>query len=1335
MDVRVDGGRGATWRIGTTVLILSAVAAVLGLSASPAKATSYQRPYKEVLGSVEQPSFSAPYPQALAVDPNTGDLLVVDSVTQSIARFHANGTESPFSALGSNRIDGKRGAGGHTAAECETAPEPESCDETPQNGLEFKRGGAAEQQIAIDGAPGATNGDIYVTQKNQNLVDIFSSSGRYIGQITTTTLGALPEPCGLAVDSSGALYVSSYSGRIYKYVPSGNPVVNSDDVASFPVKEYSCNMSAGTGVSAGWLFSTNGSGTSKVNESTGETTEFASIGYAASVDPTTGDPILGQIEGVEFDGSLSEATVPLSRLVPEHYMWDFAVNDSSEVYVALGFLGSQLLVYGQPAVVATVTAKPATNVTGTRATLQGIVNPSGLEVTDCFIEWGPTVSYGHKEQCEGLPAGAADSKDHAVHIRVSGLTANGTPYHFRVSATDEHGTETSEDQVFVTAHTVITEQASDIATESATLNGTLRPEGVAYSECEFDWELASHAGYEHHSSCVPSATELEAGFTAQPVSVSLTGLKPDTAYRFRVSTDQGDGEAEEFTTLGAPRISEVRGLNATKETVLLEAKINPSGFRTAYRFEWGPTSTYGNEMPVAFEPSIGSGTSPVLVTAPLTGLSPGATYHYRVVATSEVGGTASPDHEVETLNACGLPEHRCLELVSPRSLDPVAAPGRFGVGIELHYQASEASGSLAYVVEAGLADASKGGEVLYQGVRSVVAGWRSSLLSPPTTARNEQPGIAAAPSEFLGLSRDLTCGVVVSPQPLRTEDPAAERIAEIMDKAGGANLYQRSANGTYKLITEVPPEELKRQSNGLSQEFKLVGMSSNCSTVLFSTENHYSGLGGAGNGSRLYEWREGRGLQYLGWIPGEPDDRVAEATAGVGNVLSEDGSRAFFMADRVVAANPAEVGKQGVFVREDGVQSMDVSMSETSTPDTGATFQRITPEGSRVYFTANAGLTSTSSEAGTTDLYEYDFEKPDGQRLADLSATPEPGGAAVQAVVGVAADGSHAYFTSPGQLVPGRGKTRAQNEVGQTLSLYDSREGELQFVATVPASNAEFNGSSLAGQSARVSPTGQYLLFEAKGSVTGYESGSVPQAYLYDAADSAEPTVCVSCRQDGAPSVNPPNDASAPLARVVGVNPLYQPQSLVMRNGMPVVFFVSRDRLAPAAVRGTVNLYEWAHGQVFLIASEPAGYAPKNESVLVFGGAGAGGEDLYFFDPAALNWENPEGRYAAWDARVGGGFAKPGSGPGTCDPSSESGSDSCNGAITVSPTAPAVRTTGFYGQGNVKSRHGASKKKHHKKHHRKHYGRRNNSKGKKRRHRDRRSEKTRSANRNRRAGK
>ncbi|MQY63586.1 MAG: hypothetical protein GH143_04695, partial [Calditrichaeota bacterium] len=77
--------------------------------------------------------------------------------------------------------------------------------------------------------------------------------------------------------------------------------------------------------------------------------------------------------------------------------------------------------------------------------------------------------------------------------------------------------------------------------------------------------------------------------------------------------------------------------NITYASATLNGLVNPNGIQTAVSFEWGPTMAYG-EISVA-EQSPVAGTADVAVSVPITSLTAGATYHYRVVTTN-AGGTS-----------------------------------------------------------------------------------------------------------------------------------------------------------------------------------------------------------------------------------------------------------------------------------------------------------------------------------------------------------------------------------------------------------------------------------------------------------------------------------------------------------------------------------------------------------------------------------------------------------------------------------------------------------------------------------------------------------------------
>ena len=72
----------------------------------------------------------------------------------------------------------------------------------------------------------------------------------------------------------------------------------------------------------------------------------------------------------------------------------------------------------------------------------------------------------------------------------------------------------------------------------------------------------------------------------------------------------------------------------------LNGSVNPNGLATTYHFEWGTTVSYGNSTATV---SAGLGTTPIAVSAPITGLTGGTTYHYRVVAINNDGTTSGSD--------------------------------------------------------------------------------------------------------------------------------------------------------------------------------------------------------------------------------------------------------------------------------------------------------------------------------------------------------------------------------------------------------------------------------------------------------------------------------------------------------------------------------------------------------------------------------------------------------------------------------------------------------------------------------------------------------------------
>ena len=295
---------------------------------------------------------------------------------------------------------------------------------------------------------------------------------------------------------------------------------------------------------------------------------------------------------------------------------------------------------------AVVTGK-ASDIAQTTATLGATVNPNG-GVTECHFEYGATEAYGSSAPCE--QHALSGSSPVSVSAQVSGLAAD-TAYHFRIVASNAGGPSTGGDATFTTlpdAPTVVSEPASAISQTGATLNATVNPNGGEVSECRFEYGPTTKYG-----STVPCASSPGSGTSAVQVSAKVKGLSANTAYHYRVvATNAGgssSGKDRELSTLpDPPTVVTGKAAAITQTAATLNATVNPNGGAVGEcRFEYGATEAYGSSAPCEQHP--GSGSSAVSVSAQLSGLAAGTTYHFRIVAENAGGPGAGSDASFETL--------------------------------------------------------------------------------------------------------------------------------------------------------------------------------------------------------------------------------------------------------------------------------------------------------------------------------------------------------------------------------------------------------------------------------------------------------------------------------------------------------------------------------------------------------------------------------------------------------------------------------------------------------------------------------------------------------------
>lgn len=185
--------------------------------------------------------------------------------------------------------------------------------------------------------------------------------------------------------------------------------------------------------------------------------------------------------------------------------------------------------------VPSVTTEAASFITSHAAELNGSVNPSGC-LTSYVFEYGTSTAYGTSS---GGSAGSGVNSKRVTNT-VSGLLAN-TTYHYRITAENVNGKATpGSDVVFTTPAekpSVTTEAATEVKKTTATLNGSVNPNGTATSYW-FEYGFSTAYGKSTPSGSAGSGT------TNVKESKEITELVPGTTYHFRMMANNAGGTKE-----------------------------------------------------------------------------------------------------------------------------------------------------------------------------------------------------------------------------------------------------------------------------------------------------------------------------------------------------------------------------------------------------------------------------------------------------------------------------------------------------------------------------------------------------------------------------------------------------------------------------------------------------------------------------------------------------------------------------------------------------------------------------------------------------------------------
>ncbi len=638
-----------TRRFTTTLLTSLTLTAILVLA--PSAYAGYVHKYITQIAEVpvEPGVTSGPFgkPSGLATDSNT--LYVLDSTNSAIDEFSTTTNTFTKQILGAN-VNGGIAVSQATGEIYIANHGVDVFSATGEylnswNGSDTSLQGFGEgvAQIAIDNSTNPADpaaGDVYVTVPSivvggfvRSFVDVFkpeaSGKEKYV-----TELSGVPREPKFEIQAVTTAVVDDTNGNLI--IGTGRKNVVWVFKPTAPGKyEFLFELADANGL--------------RFRESENPNAAGAIVGVAA--DSSSGDFYVADQERdavYEFTANgeyLSEVAGTPSG--PFSKMTGITVGSNGDLYVADE--GTHAVdVFGPNIDLPDVSTNQASG-KGVSVTLSGTVNPFGAKVTACRFEFGLSNSYGSQVPCSSFPASGSSPVGVSASLPASGLVP-GSIYHYRLAVGDEEGeTVYGQDETFVTAPSVVgSVLASEITSFSATLTGVINPGNVSPGY-RFLYGLTSSYG-----SMWPEGLAGAGIGSQQTVSQTLTGLTPDTTYHFALSaTNFGDGESASpdatFTTrpLVPPLVSTSAAEALVQTSATLTGSVDPEGLPSTYRFEYGTSTGYGSTWPV-LQVYAGSADTSQVVAIGVPNLSPGTTYHYRLVAGNEDGTTYGVDESFTT---------------------------------------------------------------------------------------------------------------------------------------------------------------------------------------------------------------------------------------------------------------------------------------------------------------------------------------------------------------------------------------------------------------------------------------------------------------------------------------------------------------------------------------------------------------------------------------------------------------------------------------------------------------------------------------------------------------
>ena len=244
---------------------------------------------------------------------------------------------------------------------------------------------------------------------------------------------------------------------------------------------------------------------------------------------------------------------------------------------------------------------------------------------------------------------------------------------------------------------------SGLGPHEATFNATVNAKGPTVFAVSHNFQYSADGGQTWTT--IPASEGPFSDGEDHAVEDAVSDLEANTEYLVRLSgtrafnggLNQSSAPISFKTPAAPPVVQTLESTLRTDTTAVLVGSLNPEGSPTAWHFEYGTDTSYGQSTPV----TIATGGKARLLTAEVGGLQPETTYHYRLVAdngqeiapgdTTVEGADAAvttrapsppgscPNEALRTGLSAALPDCRAYEMVSPpfkvtRTIGGMGAP-------------------------------------------------------------------------------------------------------------------------------------------------------------------------------------------------------------------------------------------------------------------------------------------------------------------------------------------------------------------------------------------------------------------------------------------------------------------------------------------------------------------------------------------------------------------------------------------------------------------------------------------------------------------------------------